>query len=301
MDIIGHYQERATLKASGEKGSMPQSMLFMGPESVGKKLVALELAFNLVGLPDFIPTENQPTPLDVRVLTPLSVVRRGVTRKKSIGAEETREGLQFLRLSPQQGEYKVLIIDDAHLLTTASQNVLLKFAEEPEKGAVIIFITYERQKLLATLLSRLTETRFSFVSEEILRKDGISQKLEVDESLPEFFFRLGRPGILFQAKENPKQFQKKKDFLTKLFRLSTLSLKERLTLADELAKDVPVLIQLFEWFLPGIYARAKDITDPEQVKKHLLLLENLQETLTELRRPEVQARLTLERLFLSLS
>jgi hypothetical protein len=206
-----------------------------------------------------------------------------------------------LRLSPQQGEYKVLIIDDAHLLTTASQNVLLKFAEEPEKGAVIIFITYERQKLLATLLSRLTETRFSFVSEEILRKDGISQKLEVDESLPEFFFRLGRPGILFQAKENPKQFQKKKDFLTKLFRLSTLSLKERLTLADELAKDVPVLIQLFEWFLPGIYARAKDITDPEQVKKHLLLLENLQETLTELRRPEVQARLTLERLFLSLS
>lgn len=301
MNIIGHHQERARLREFITKKQVPQSALFVGPENIGKRLVAFEWALALVGKEDFEPSLDQATPLDIHLLGPTHVVRRGVTRKKSIGVEETRTGLRFLRLSSQEGGYKVLIIDDAHLMTVASQNMLLKFVEEPEPGAVIIFITHERKSLIPTLLSRLLELRFGFVPTDILKDEGAPLGLTTGEALPEFFFRIGRPGVLLRAVENPKVFQKKKELLTKLFQISTLSLRERLTLADELAKDIPTLIQLFEWFLPGLYTRAREVEDEEQMKKHLALLEKLDCTLSELKRPEVQARLTLEHLFLSLT
>ncbi len=301
MNIIGHHRERDFLEQLISKKEVSQSTLFVGPESIGKRLVAFEWALRLINKQDFQPSLDQATPLDIQILEPERVTRRGVVRKKSIGVEEARLALRFLRFSPQDGPYRVLIIDDAHLLTAAAQNILLKFVEEPEPSVVIIFITHERQKMLPTLLSRLFEVRFSFVPFEVLQKEGFSLGLKDSEALPDFFFQLGRPGILFQAEENPKAFKKKKEFLTKLFRISTLSLRERLTLADELAKDIPTLIQLFEWFLPGLYVRAKEVSEIEQAKKHLLLLDNLSETLNELKRPEVQARLTLERLFLSLA
>jgi hypothetical protein len=300
MNIIGHHQERAKLKALVTTRQVSQSILFVGPENIGKRLVAFEWALELVEQQGFNPSLDQATPLDIQWLEPTRVVRRSVARKKGIGVEETRAGLRFLRLSSQEGVHKVLIVDDAHLLTPASQNMLLKFVEEPEPGTVIIFITHERKSLIPTLLSRLSEVRFGFVPVDTLKKEGAALGLTVGDALPEFFFRLGRPGVLLQAIDNPKAFQKKKELLTKLFQISTLSLRARLTLADELAKDVPVLIQLFEWFVPGLYARSLEVKEEEQIKKHLVLLEQLDETLMALKRPEVQARLTLEHLFLSL-
>lgn len=299
MYIIGHAKERATLALLQQQQKVPGSILFTGPESVGKRLVAKEFALSLVGMEDFQSTEAWDLPLDICLVEPESVTKRGVTRKKSIGVEEIRESLHFLHIS-SQAPYRVLIINDAHLLTSAAQNMLLKFVEEPEKRAVVIFVTHERQKLLSTLLSRLFEVRFSFVAEDILKQESVTLDIRVTAELPEFFFRLGRPGILVQAKENARQFAKKKEFLTQLYRLSTLSLKERLSLAEELSKDVPTLIQLFEWFLPGIYARTKEIKDAAQLRKHFLLLESLQDTLSSLKRADAQARLTLEQLFLSL-
>lgn len=299
MDIIGHAKERAVLAELQAHGQVPGSLLFTGPESVGKRLVAEEFALALLQMKDFQASEAQELPLDIHRIQPEQVTKRGVTRKKSIGAEEVREGIHFLRLS-SQAPYRVLIIDDAHLLTLAAQNMLLKCVEEPEARTIIIFVTHERQKLLSTLLSRLFEVRFTFVPEEVLKKEGQVFGLQVSAVLPDFFFRLGRPGILLQAQENPKHFTKKKELLTKLYKLSTLSLRERLALAEELSKDVPTLIQLFEWFLPGLYVRTRSLEDASQIKKHFLLLEALQETLINLKRSNTQARLTLEHFFLSL-
>ncbi len=300
MKIIGHHEEQKNLEAILQRKNISQSYLFLGPESVGKQSVALGFACALVWEPHFEPSEDKPTPLDVRVLEPETVVRRGVIRKKTIGVAPVREELHILKTSPGESRYRVLIVRDAHLLTTAAQNILLKFTEEPDPTAILIFVTHERGGLLETLCSRLEEIRFRFVSEEVLKSEGKALGLEVNTEIPEFFFQLGRPGILFQAMENPKRFLKKKEQLTKLFRLSTLSLRERLGLAEELALDVPSSIQLLEWFLPGLYARAKNASEEVQAK-HLLLLAAIQETLFELKRADVQPRMTLENLFLTLS
>jgi len=300
MSIIGHHQEWEFLKDLTQRKNISQSYLFLGPESIGKQALAFQFACILAGEPEFHATENQPTPLDVAFLEPETVVRRGVIRKKTIGVGLVREQLRFLRTSPGKGRYRVLIITDAHLLTTGSQNVLLKFSEEPDPTAILIFITHERSALLETLCSRLEEVRFRFVPESVLKEEGKNFGLMPNVDIPEFFFQLGRPGILFQALENPKRFVKRKEQLTKLFRISTLSLRERLALAEELAVDVPSSIQLFEWFLPGLYQKAKGVSVENQAR-HLLLLASVQETLFQLKKADVQPRLTLEQLFLSLN
>ncbi|MCW1888452.1 MAG: hypothetical protein KIH67_002760 [Candidatus Moranbacteria bacterium] len=299
MNIIGHTKERQYLESIVQRKNISQMYLFLGPESIGKNSVAFDFACALVGEPSFEASAEKPMPLNVRVLEPEMVVRRGVARKKTLGVLLVREELRILKTSPGTGRYTVLIVRDAHLLTQAAQNLLLKFSEEPDATAVIIFVTHDRSSLLETLCSRLEEIRFRFVGENILKKEGKEHGLMIGTDIPDFFFQLGRPGILFQAKENPKRFLKKKEQLTKLFRLSALSLRERLALAEELAVDVPSSIQLLEWFIPGLYQKAKTLSAENQAK-HLLLVASIQETLFELKRADVQPRMTLEHLFLSL-
>lgn len=299
MNIIGHTKERQYLEGIVQRKNISQMYLFLGPESIGKNSVAFDFACALVGEPNFEVSVEKPVPLNVRILEPEMVVRRGVVRKKTLGVLSVREELRILKTSPGADRYMVLIVRDAHLLTQAAQNLLLKFSEEPDATAVIIFVTHERSSLLETLCSRLEEVRFRFIAEDTLKKEGGEYGLIVGTDIPDFFFQLGRPGVLFQAKENPKRFLKKKEQLTKLFRLSALSLRERLSLAEELAVDVPSSIQLLEWFIPGLYQKTKTLSAENQAK-HLLLVASIQETLFELKRADAQPRMTLEHLFLSL-
>ena len=300
MEIIGHHKERVALANLEKTGRIGQSYLFSGPESIGKSLVAFDFACRLVGQPDFKASENQGTPLDVRMLEPETAVRRGVAKKKRIATKEVREALRFLQETPFQGNYRVLIISDAHLLSPGAQNALLKFAEEPEPTAVMIFVTHESGQLLETLRSRLLALRFDFVPEAILKEEGAAFGLAVSSEVPEFFFSLGRPGVLLRAKENPKAFQAKKEALGKLFRVSTLSVAERLRLAESLAADVPTLVQLLEWFLPGLHAQTKKERDAGKLSRYFLLLEKVTEAEARLKKPEYNARLVFENLLLAL-
>ncbi|OGI21301.1 MAG: hypothetical protein A2808_01395 [Candidatus Moranbacteria bacterium RIFCSPHIGHO2_01_FULL_55_24] len=299
MQIIGHEKERALLRQFATSGNISQSYLFSGPESVGKALVAFEFACLLAGEPDFEPTEALPHPLDVMILSPRQEKKRGVTKEKSISAEEAREGIQFLSKRPQSG-YRVLIIRDAHRLSHTAQNALLKFVEEPEPQAVIILVTHDAGSLLSTLLSRVATTRFQFVPEALLAEKFTPLFRSQGESLPDFFFSLGRPGILFRALEDSQGFARDKELLSLLFRLSALSLRERLKLAEELAKDVPRAIRLLEWYLPGIHRQAAREEQPKRISQFFLFLENVNQTLSLLKHSQGNARLALESLFLAL-
>lgn len=300
MEIIGHHKERAALQKLLAEGRMGQSYLFSGPESIGKRLVALDFAYQLVGQSDFVASEDQPTPLDVQLLEPVSETKRGVVKKKGLSTKEVRESLRFLQETPFQGPYRVLIITDAHLLSLGAQNALLKFVEEPEPTAVLIFVTHESGVLLDTLRSRLLGVRFDFVPEALLKGEGEKFDIRVTEEVPAFFFSLGRPGVLLEAKRKPELFKKKKEALAKFFRLSNLSTAERLRLAESLASDVPTLIQLLEWFLPGLHTQTTKEKDEAKLSRYFLLLEKITQALVRLKKPESNARLVLENLLLAL-
>lgn len=76
------------------------------------------------------------------------------------GVEEIRNLRETVKYPPQQGKYKVYIIDEVHMLSTSAFNALLKTLEEPPAYVVFILATTEPQKLPATILSRCQ--RFDF-------------------------------------------------------------------------------------------------------------------------------------------
>lgn len=301
MRIIGHHIIRERLKKLALGDKLSQGYLFVGPQSVGKSLCALEFASQLVGESDFEPNESKPHPFNVLIIRPEKETKRGVTKQKGIGAEVMREALQFLGSFPATGRYRVVIIEEAHKLTQTAQNVILKSLEEPKSTAVIILVTHEVGNVLPTILSRVERVRFDYVSaEEIqgyLAEVSIQNK---EEALAPFFFSLGRPGMIIRAMDDPQSFSEERQRLERLFRLSTLSLGERLRLAEELAKNVPETVRLFEWWLPGLHAQALKGSERRHTIQFFGLLETVEETLTLMKTTQSNARLLLEKLFFSI-
>jgi len=299
MYIIGHQKERARLERLVRENKISQGYLFAGPESIGKSLCALLFASELVSEPDFEPTENKPHPFDVRIIKPEEETKRGITKQKNIGVDEIRDALLFLGQFPTKGEYRVVIIEDAHKLSVSAQNVILKTLEEPNPSSVIILITHEIGSMISTILSRVERVRFGYVSSlEMQRESTLLAKKETP--LAPFFFSLGRPGMIIRAISDSQKFSKEQEKLGRLFRLSSLTLGERLSLAEELSKNVPETIRLLEWWLPGLHSQALKKENTIQSKRFFLLLEKTEQTLLLLTTTQSNARLLLEKLFFSL-
>lgn len=298
MKIYGHETIRKRLARAAAGGPIAQSYLFSGPEGIGKKLVAEEFACVLAGDPEFEPSAQVPFPPDVRLLAPEVRETAGKVRTADIGAEEIRNGLRFLSQTPLRAR-RVLLVDDAHRLSPAAQNILLKFAEEPSPQTALILITSESGALLETLRSRLIVTHFSFLPPETMRAVFPSAVL-AEAGIPEFFLTLGRPGLVIEALSDPESFSRSKDALSRLFRLSTLTLAERLSFAEELAGDTSRAARVLEWFLPGMHARLAAERDPKRLQRLTAFLDLLSQTRNELQYARANPRLVLERLLLSL-
>lgn len=301
MVIIGHHKQRAMLLKRAKDEGIAQSYLFSGPQSIGKSLCALEFACALASEPDFEPTGEKPHPFDVLVVRPREETRRGVTKTKSISAEEIREALSFLGSFPASGRYRVVLIEDAHKLSQTAQNVLLKTLEEPNPTSIIILVTHETGSIVPTILSRIERVRFDFVPEEELSREAAKRFPRAGEgSIAPFFFSLGRPGMIIRALGDPKGFAEEREKLGQLFRLSTLSLSERLQLAEKMSSDVPEAVKLLEWWLPGLHTQALKASEKKLTARFFALLESIEQALALLKTTQSNARLLLEKLFLSL-
>jgi DNA polymerase III subunit delta' len=300
MHIIGHEKERKKLSEIVGNGCVAQSYLFSGPQEIGKSLCALEFAMSLVGERGFVPTDVRPYPFDVMVVRPAEETKRGVTKTKRIPAEAVREALAFLAEFPVVGAYRVVIIEDAHMLSMAAQNVLLKTLEEPNPSSVIVLLTHEPGSIIDTILSRVERMRFGFVPEEEMLSGFSASEFSSrigNGNIAPFFFSLGRPGMIIRALSDTKGFAADQERLAKLFRLSTLSLTEKLRFAEELSADVPHTIRLLEWWLPGLHVRISGL-DNRQAQRFFGLLEETERTLSLLKTTQANARLLLEQLFL---
>jgi len=162
-DIRGHVKQLATLKQALEQNRLHHAYVFIGPEGVGKKTLALSLAKSVHCLEmerDFcgrcascVGIENQNYP-DVRLVGPL----RG---KKDISIEQVRALEKELNYRAFTSRKKIAIIDPAPLMNFSAQSALLKTLEEPPAGSVLIMISTSSGGLLSTLLSRCLRLSFA--------------------------------------------------------------------------------------------------------------------------------------------
>ncbi len=167
-DIRGHAPLRRLVAAAVERGTLPPSLVFSGPDGVGKRRVALALAalVNCEGPTD----EGQRGCSDAcGECDPCARIARGVHADVilveygdtgRITVDAIREVVEQASFRPFEGRRRVVVIDNADRLVPEAQNALLKTLEEPPDASVFVLVTSRPHMLLPTVRSRCPELRF---------------------------------------------------------------------------------------------------------------------------------------------
>lgn len=149
-EIVSQGHVSSTLKNAIAANRLSHAYLFSGPRGVGKTTMARVLARAINGVDESIDGEH--------LNQTLNIVEIDAASNNSV--DDARHIREQVRIPPQNGTYKVFIIDEVHMLSKAAFNALLKTLEEPPDYAIFIFATTEPHKVLPTILSRVQ--RFDF-------------------------------------------------------------------------------------------------------------------------------------------
>ena len=173
-EIVGQDHITKTLQNAIDKGRVSHAYLFTGPRGVGKTSIARILAHQL----NDVPYTGEASHLDIVEIDAASTG----------GVDEIRELREKVYIAPVNGKYRVYIIDEVHMMSTAAFNALLKTLEEPPAHVIFILATTEAHKLPATIISRTQRYTFRPISAdkmvEHLRYIADKEKINItDEAL----------------------------------------------------------------------------------------------------------------------
>ncbi len=169
-DVRGHETACAFLRNAVANRRLAHALVFAGPEGIGKRTVALTLggwlqctaggddACGECGACRQVAAGSHPDVLAVTI----------PAGKKEIGVDRARELKRFTQMRPISGHTKLALVDDAHMLTVAAQNALLKTLEEPPASALLILVTANPDALLPTVRSRCQRVQFAPLAPEVV-------------------------------------------------------------------------------------------------------------------------------------
>jgi DNA polymerase-3 subunit delta' len=162
--IAGHQRVLGLLQRSIAADTLPPSLIFVGPEGVGKRTVAISAAQALNCEKGRVGCGTCSTCRRIArgVHSDVQLVLPGETG--SIKIEQIRGALDQSMYRPFEGRRRVTIVDEAHALMVPAQNALLKTLEEPPSTSVFMLVTSRPDALLPTVRSRCSLVRFSRLS-----------------------------------------------------------------------------------------------------------------------------------------
>lgn len=154
-DVLGQEHISHTLKMAFSQDKLAHAFLFTGPRGVGKTTCARILAKTLNCLDmtaDYEPCGKCESCISFDDNASFSIFELDAASNNSV--DHIRNLIEQVRIPPLSGKYKVFIIDEVHMLSTAAFNAFLKTLEEPPPYAIFILATTEKHKILPTILSR---------------------------------------------------------------------------------------------------------------------------------------------------
>ena len=181
--VVGQSHITTTLKNAIKSNHLAQAFLFCGPRGVGKTTCARILAktINCQDLgADGEACGKCTSCHSFQENTSLTIHELDAASNNSV--EDIRNLIDQVRYPPQNGKYKIYIIDEVHMLSAAAFNAFLKTLEEPPSYAIFILATTEKHKILPTILSRCQIFDFNRIQwkdmashlAEIAEKEGIT-------------------------------------------------------------------------------------------------------------------------------
>jgi DNA polymerase III subunit gamma/tau len=188
--VVGQSHITTTLRNAIKSSQLAQAFLFTGPRGVGKTTCARILA-KIINC-QHVSQETEPCNQCVSCKNfdqnaSFNIHELDAASNNSV--EDIRNLIDQVRFPPQDGKYKVYIIDEVHMLSQAAFNAFLKTLEEPPSYAIFILATTEKHKILPTILSRCQIFDFNRIQikdmaehlAKIAEKEHISAEVEALE------------------------------------------------------------------------------------------------------------------------
>lgn len=209
LDIFGMAEHEKTLLSLYNQNTLPHALIFSGPMGVGKATMAFRFARfllkhsagsddNQAGL--FGDAPPAPTTMDVAADDPvfrkvassghpdLRTIERAVDdktglRKGTVDVESVRAIAPFLRKTTADGGWRIVIVDEADLMTRAAQNAILKILEEPPPRALLVLICNRLGAMIPTIRSRCRTFHFAPLEQRAM--DDIIRRAAPADMKPE--------------------------------------------------------------------------------------------------------------------
>jgi len=177
-DIVSQEHVSNTLINAIKNNRISHAYMFCGPRGVGKTTMARVLARTINEIDASVDGES--------LNQTLNVIEMDAASNNKV--EDVHHLRESVRIPPQNGRFKVFIVDEVHMLSKSAFNALLKTLEEPPDHAIFIFATTEPHKVLPTILSRVQRFDFKRISvDEIvsrLKEISLKESINIDnESL----------------------------------------------------------------------------------------------------------------------
>ncbi len=240
--LIGYPEVVDRTQREIREERVSHAYLVVGPQQVGKMVMALELARALncegpekaCGACPHCEKVTGGTHPDVQVIG-LVKDQKGDRLRKEIGIDQVRALQHDAGLHPYWGRYRVFIVDEAQRLSTEAANCLLKTLEEPPPACIIILLATDDRTLPQTVSSRCRRVQLRPLSRATVEAALLEQGSGPEEARLLARLSRGRMGWALEARKNGQLGGVRADALEDLNRAMSGNLRDRFRLAEEMA------------------------------------------------------------------